>query len=190
MLSLSCSLMANRRSWTKPRHRDIAHGMQMAPLPLDWPCGGRRHWHDDIMFLMLSCQKYHGVGQWKLELRYPTVGGTYSYGKFKRKKDEKLCWYIFIISRTTTAQVDHNNIINVVRWRNPESGMISLVHLQGHNIGVTRNHELPEATLDPKRAPADHSAISAWRTDCNQSIQLNSVGGAQPPVYWSVLGPF
>jgi hypothetical protein len=113
------------------------------------------------MFLMLSCQKYHGVGQWKLELRYPTVGGIYSYIKFKRKKDEKLCWYIFILSRTTTAQVDHDNKIAVVRWRNPELVMINRVHSQGHNIEATRNHELPEATLDPKGAPADHSAILA-----------------------------
>jgi hypothetical protein len=37
---------------------------------------------------------------WTMEvgLRYPTVGGTYSYGKFKRKKDEELCCYIFIVS--------------------------------------------------------------------------------------------
>jgi hypothetical protein len=27
----------------------------------------------------------------------------------KRKKNEKLCWYIFIISGTTKAQVNHDN---------------------------------------------------------------------------------
>jgi hypothetical protein len=38
------------------------------------------------MFLMVSCWKYHGVGQWKLELRYPTLGGTYSYNKLRERK--------------------------------------------------------------------------------------------------------
>jgi hypothetical protein len=53
------------------------------------------------------------------------------------------------------------NKIAVVRWRNPESAMITLVRSQGHKIGATRSHELPEATLDPKGAPADHTALSA-----------------------------
>ncbi len=58
----------------------------------------------------------------------------------KRKKDEKLYWYIFILSRTTTAQVDHDNKIAVVRRRHPELVMITLVRSRGHNIGATRNH--------------------------------------------------
>ncbi len=59
--------------------------------------------------------------------------------------------------------------------------MIIPVRLRGHKIGATRSHELPEATLDPKGAPADHSAILAWRTGWNQSILLNSVGATSPP---------
>jgi hypothetical protein len=90
------------------------------------------------MFLMLSCWKYHGVGQWKLELRDPTVGGTYSYSKLREGKDEKLCWYIFIVSRTTTAHVNHDNKIAAVCRQNPESVMRTLVHSQGHKIGATR----------------------------------------------------
>ncbi len=61
-------------------------------------------------------------------------------------------------------------------------GHDNCVRSQGHKIGATRNHELPEAILDPKGAPADLSAISAWRTNCNQSIWLNSVGGAWQPL--------
>jgi hypothetical protein len=80
---------------------------------------------------------------------------------YKRKKDEKLCWYNFIVSRTTSAQVDHDNKIAVVLWRNLELAMITLVRSRGHKIGATRSHELPEAALDPKGAPADHSAILA-----------------------------
>ena len=68
---------------------------------------------------------------------------------------------MFIISGTTNAQVDHDNKIAVLRRRKPELAMITLVRLQGHRIGATRSHELPEATLDPEGAQADHSAISA-----------------------------
>jgi hypothetical protein len=98
--------------------------------------------------------------QWKLEVRYPTVDGTYSYGKLREKKMRN-CAGTFIRSRTTTAQVNHDNKIAVVCRRNPALAMITLAHLQGHKIRATRSHELPEATLDPKGAPADHSAILA-----------------------------
>jgi hypothetical protein len=44
------------------------------------------------------------------------VGDKAPYGTWylfllyiKRKIDEKLCWYIFIVSGTTKAQVDHDN---------------------------------------------------------------------------------
>ncbi len=155
----------------------------MAPLPLDWLRGGQQHWHKDVTFLLSSCRQYHGV--WAME-----VGGKVPYGWWylflwyvKRKKDQKLCWYIFIVSRTTTSQVNHDNKIAVVHCWNPESVKISLVRLQGHKNGATRNHELPEATLDPKGARADHSAISAWRTDCNQSVWVNSVGAAWQPLW-------
>ncbi len=62
--------------------------------------------------------------------------------------------------------------------------MITLAHLRGHKIGATRGHELPEVTLDPKGAQADHSAISAWRTDWNQLIWLNSVGWTHPLLFF------
>ncbi len=99
--------------------------------------------------------------QWKLEVRYPTINGTYSYGTLRERKMRNCEWYIFIVSRTTTSQVDHDNKIAVVRGRSQELVMITLVRLQGHKIRATRNHELPEATLDPKGAQADHSAILA-----------------------------
>jgi hypothetical protein len=79
----------------------------------------------------------------------------------KRKKDENLRHYIFIVSGTTKAQVDHDNKIAIVRWRDPELTMIILVHWRDHKIGATRSNELPEATLDPKGARADHSTILA-----------------------------
>jgi hypothetical protein len=44
--------------------------------------------------------------------RYPMVPHSTQYlflAKNKRKIDEKLCSYIFIISRTTKTQVDHDN---------------------------------------------------------------------------------
>jgi hypothetical protein len=50
--------------------------------------------------------------------------------------------------RTTSAQVNHDNKIAAVRWHNPELAMITLVRSRSHKIGVTRSHELPEATLD------------------------------------------
>ena len=62
--------------------------------------------------------------------------------------------------------------------------MITLARSQGHKIGATRRHELPEATLDPKGAPADHSAILTWRTNWNQSIWLNSVDATHPLLGW------
>ncbi len=83
----------------------------------------------------------------------------------KRKKDEKLCWYIFIVNGTTKTQVNHDNKIAVVRWGNPELAMITLVRLQCHSFRAARSHELPEATLDPEGAPADHSTILARRSD-------------------------
>jgi hypothetical protein len=33
---LLCFFAANWKSWTNPCHRDIAHGIWMAPLSLDW----------------------------------------------------------------------------------------------------------------------------------------------------------
>ncbi len=48
--------------------------------------------------------------------RYPTVpyGTQYLFlAKNKRKIDEKLCSYIFIVSRTTKTQVDHDNKTDV-----------------------------------------------------------------------------
>jgi hypothetical protein len=90
------------------------------------------------------------------------VGGKVPYSRWylflpiiKRKKDEKLCWYIFIVSRTTAAQLNHDKKITVVRRSNLELAMITLVYSQGHKIGATRSHELPEATLDPQGAPVD-----------------------------------
>jgi hypothetical protein len=88
------------------------------------------------------------------------VDGTYSYGKLRERKMRN-CAGTFIVSRTTAAQLNHDNKITVVHQRNPELAMITLVRSQGHNIGLTRSHELPKATLDPKEAPADHSAILA-----------------------------
>ncbi len=66
----------------------------------------------------------------------------------KRKKDEKLCWYIFIVSGTTKTKVEHGNKIAVVRRHNPELAVKTLVRLQGHLFGATRIHQLPEAKLN------------------------------------------
>jgi hypothetical protein len=117
--------------------------------------------------------------QWKVLAKVPYGRRSLFLHQIKKKKDEKLCWYLFIISGTTKAQINHDNKIAVVRQHNPEFAMITLVHLQGHKIGATRSHELPEATLDPKRALADHSAILVWKTDWNQLVWLNSVGVTQ-----------
>jgi hypothetical protein len=37
---LLCSLVANRRNWTLPRHSGIAHDVNMERVPLDVPNGG------------------------------------------------------------------------------------------------------------------------------------------------------
>jgi hypothetical protein len=58
--------------------------------------------------------------------------------------------YIFIVCGTTKTQVNHDNKIAVVHWRNPECAMITLACSQGQLFGATRSYELPEATLDPK----------------------------------------
>jgi len=39
---LLCSLAANWRNWTKPRHSGIAHDVYMERVPLDMRNGGRR----------------------------------------------------------------------------------------------------------------------------------------------------
>jgi hypothetical protein len=52
---------------------------------------------------------------------------------------------------------------------------ITIVCSRGHSFGVPRSREQPEATLGPKGAQADHSAISGIRTDCNKLVRLNSV---------------
>ncbi len=89
-----------------------------------------------------------------------------------------------IVSETTKtqAQVNHDKKNAVIRWRNPKLTPITLVSLQGHSFGVTRTHELPEATLDPKGAPADHSAILAGKTNWNQLFRLKSSGGTVAPL--------
>jgi hypothetical protein len=59
--------------------------------------------------MMLSCWKYHDVERRGLDGKVP-YGTQYLFlAKNKRKVDEKLCLYIFIVSRTTKTQVDHNN---------------------------------------------------------------------------------
>jgi hypothetical protein len=99
-----------------------------------------------------------------------------------RKIDEKLCSYIFIVSRTTKTQVDHDNK-TAITWRhNAKLAVITLVCSQGHIIGATRSHDLQEAILTDQGASADHSKILVRRTDWIQLVQLNSVGGAHPPV--------
>jgi hypothetical protein len=92
-----------------------------------------------------------------------------------RKKDEILCWYIFIKSGTTKTQVDHDSKIAVVCWCNPEMAMIILVRSQGHSFRATISHELREATLDLKGASADHSAILA-RTPPPKNVEQNILG--------------
>ena len=39
---LLCSLEANQRNWTEPRHNGIVHDVYMEQVPLDVPNGGRR----------------------------------------------------------------------------------------------------------------------------------------------------
>ncbi len=120
--------------------------------------------------------------QWRLELRYPTVDGTVL-------NLTKLCWYIFIISGTTKTQVNHDNKIVMVQRRGTKLALITLVNSQGHSFGATRSHELTEATLYPKGAPADRSAISARRTNWNQSFRLKSISGtdAQVVTYYRLM---
>jgi len=61
-------------------------------------------------------------------------------------------------------------------------GWITLVRFRCHIIGATKSHDLPEAILADQGAPADHSEISARRTNVIKSVRLNSVGGADPPI--------
>jgi len=82
-----------------------------------------------------------------------------------RKKIETLCQYIFRVSRATETLVDNDDITVVVRRRDLKSAAISLVRFQGHIIGATRSHDLPEAILADQGAPADHSEILARRTN-------------------------
>jgi hypothetical protein len=85
-LLLLCSLAANRRSWTKPRHRYIAHGLRMAPLP--W-IGRAEASGVDTRTLPSCCCPVGNImvfERWKLEVRYPMVDGTYSYDKLRERK--------------------------------------------------------------------------------------------------------
>ena len=45
---LLCSLAANQRSWTKPRHSGVAHDVYMEQVPLDMRNGGRWCEYNDI----------------------------------------------------------------------------------------------------------------------------------------------
>ena len=45
---LLCSLAANRKNWTKPRHIGVAHDVYMERVPLDMRNGGRRCEYNDI----------------------------------------------------------------------------------------------------------------------------------------------
>jgi hypothetical protein len=87
------------------------------------------------------------------------------------------------------AWFDHRRCINdddktaIVRWHDAKLAVITLVRLRGHIIGATRSHDLPEAILADQGAPADHSEISARRTNVIKSVRLNSVGRAHPPLH-------
>ncbi len=78
--------------------------------------------------------------------------------------------------------IDHYDKTAVVQRRDAKLVAITLVRLQGHIIGATRSHDLPEAILADQGAPADHSEISARRTDVIKSVRLNSVSRAHPPI--------
>ncbi len=135
--------------------------------------------------MMSSSWKYHGVKQWGLDGKVPY--GTLRYSVFipslkKRKEDEKRCLYIFILSRTTKTQVDHDNKTTVARRRDAKLAAITLVRSWGHIIRATRSHNLQEAILTNQGAPSDHSEISARRTNWIQLIRLNSVGPTHPPL--------
>jgi hypothetical protein len=125
-------------------------------------------------------------GGWKERgtLRYPMApyGTQYLFlAKNKRKKDEKLCSYIFILSRTIKTQVDHDNKTAVTQRRDAKLAAVSLVRLLGRITRATISHDLQEAILADQGAPADHSKILARSTNLIKSVQLNSVGGAYPP---------
>ena len=78
---------------------------------------------------------------------------------------EILCRYIFTVIRATETLVDNDDKTAVVRRRDAKSAAITLVRSRGHIIGATRSHDLPEAILADQGTPADHSEISARRTD-------------------------
>jgi hypothetical protein len=63
---LLCSLVANRRNWTLPRHSGIAHDVNMERVPLD---GVNT---TTSMTMMSSCRKYHGCARLWMEVPYPT----------------------------------------------------------------------------------------------------------------------
>ena len=138
---------------------------------------------------MLSCQKYHGVEHWEMEAEEKIPYGTQQIflRKIKRTNIKTLCWYIFIVSRTTKTLIDHNDKITIVRRRDAKMAATTLVRSHGHLIRATRKHEIQEGTLTDQGAPSDHSGILARRANCIQSVQLNSVGGAYPPICCCII---
>ncbi len=110
-------------------------------------------------------------------------GRTEFYDKlilFLRRNYEKV---------TFVAWFDHRRCIDddaktvIVRRGDLKLAAITFVRSRGHKIGATASHDLPETILANQGAPADHSKISARRTDWIQSVGLNSVGATDPPVF-------
>jgi len=71
-----------------------------------------------------------------------------------RKKIETLIRYIFRVRRVTETLVDNDDKTAVVRRHDLKSAVINLAHFQGHRIGATRIHDLPEAILADRRSPS------------------------------------
>ena len=72
---LLCSLAANRRNWTLPRHSGVAHDVYITWSKCPWMCQTRADGVNTTtsMTMMSTCRKYHGCVRLWMEVPYPTV---------------------------------------------------------------------------------------------------------------------
>jgi len=79
-------LIANRRSWTKIIHRDVAHDVWMECAPSAMMNRGQKTEYDDIKVHDVVGQKYHGLVCCEEESPSSTVS-SYEFAKKKRPKE-------------------------------------------------------------------------------------------------------